>query len=371
MSPARVTTVIAELGVGGAEVVAVTVATAAARAGHDVTVASSPGSHVARLRVAQLRAAGVPHVPVPLVGRHPLGLARALARLRAGRRPDLVHAHNPKATLVARLALGPDVPLLTTLHGVSDAELPRAARLLRRASTRVAVVSPHLAEKLAGAGCPGDRIDVVRNAVAPLAPYSRTRARAELGIPADAVVCLCLARMVDQKRHDLLVRAWASLHTPAVLLLAGDGPNRPRVVRDVERSGLGGNVRLLGARSDVPRLVAASDLLVLPTDWEGLPISVLEAMAAGLPVVASRVDGLATELAGAVRFVEPGSAPDLATGLADLIGSPSLRADLAARGRVVAAERFGADAMVARYLDLYASLAGSRGGTLTRSGGPR
>ena len=117
----KVQTVIAELGAGGAEVVAVTLAAAAAAHGHDVTLASTPG-----YRVDQLRAAGVRHLPVPLAGRGPADLMRTLTRLRSGGRPDLVHAHNPKATLVARLAWGRRVPLLSTVHGVPATELRQA-----------------------------------------------------------------------------------------------------------------------------------------------------------------------------------------------------------------------------------------------------
>jgi glycosyltransferase involved in cell wall biosynthesis len=361
----RVQTVIAELGVGGAEVVAVTVAAHAAAAGHDVSLASTPG-----YRVPQLRAAGVAHVPLRMVGRNPVDLARTLTRLRATERPDLVHAHNPKATLVARLAHGRDVPLVSTLHGVPHAERATAARILRWASDRVVVVAPHLADQLVRAGFPADRIDVVPNAVDPLPSYDGELARAELGLPRDAVVGLCLARMVDQKRHDLLVEAWARLDKDAHLLLAGGGPTRRRVEAAVRAAGIADRVHVLGERPDVARLVAASDLLVLPTDWEGLPVSVLEAMAAGLPVVASGVGGL-VELADAVRLVEPGSLGALTAALRDVVGNPGLRADLATRGRVAAAERFGVDAMVARYSEIYADLAGTPVGRLTTTGAGR
>ena len=361
----KVQTVIAELGVGGAEVVAVTVAAHAAAAGHDVRLASTPG-----YRVARLEAAGVPHLAVPMVGRNPVDLARALGRLRATEVPDLVHAHNPKATLVARLAYGPDVPLLSTLHGVPRTQRGTAARILRWASDRVVVVAPHLADQLVRAGFPADRVDVVPNAVDPLPPYDGRLARAELGLPSDAVVGLCLARMVDQKRHDLLVEAWARVPGAGHLVLAGDGPNRRRIEAAVARAGLDGRVHLLGERPDVARLVAASDLLVLPSDWEGLPISVLEAMAAGLPVVATRVGGL-VGLADAVRLVEPDSVAALAAGLEEVVGNPRVRAGLAVRGRLVAAERFGVDAMVARYREIYADVAGVPAGRLTTTGASR
>jgi glycosyltransferase involved in cell wall biosynthesis len=361
----RVLTVISELGVGGAEVVAVTLATAAAADGHEVLVASGPGR-----RIEQLGPAGVQHLPVPLVGRSPVDLARTVGRLRSIGHVDLVHAHNPKATLLARLAVGREVPIVTTLHGVSAAERARAARILRWASDRVVAVSPYVGDRLVRDGFPAARIEVVNNAVPPLAPYPRVQARAELGLADDAVVGLCLARMVDQKRHDLLVEAWSWIGERGVLLLAGDGPRHDEVVAAVARRGLDRSVRLLGERSDVPRLLAASDFLILPTDWEGLPISVLEAFSAGLPVVASRVAGLDEHFAGAVRFVEPGSVASLVEGLDEVLGSPAVRSELAARGRL-AAERYGAAAMVARYREIYARLAGRPTGQLMGTGGIR
>lgn len=362
----RILTVIAELGVGGAEGVAVTLATAAAARGHDVSVASAPGH-----RVVQLREAGVPHIPLQTAGRNPIDLARSLRRLRSTERPDLVHAHNPKASLLGRLAFGRSVPVLTTLHGVSDAEFGHATRILRRASDRVVVVSLDLGRRLECHGFPASRIEVVTNSIVALPTYPRDRARTELGLAPTAVVGLCLARMVDQKRHDLLVDAWASVGGRAILLVGGDGPNRAKVAGAVARLGLTSSIQLLGERSDVPRLLAASDFLVLSSDWEGLPLSVLEALGAGLPVVASRVGGVGEHLTDAVRLVEPGSVAALATALGDVIGDASLRAELGSRARTVAVERLDADRMVAHYLDIYTRLAGSPGAPLTRVGGSR
>ncbi|MEV5000385.1 glycosyltransferase family 4 protein [Nocardioides sp. LML1-1-1.1] len=345
----RVLTVIAALGAGGAEAVAVELALAAAADGHEVRVASSPG-----FRVGRLREAGVEHVPLRLVGRRPTDLLASVRRLRALPAPDLVHAHNPKAALVARLAVGPRVPVLTTLHGVGATEAGHAARILRRTSDRVVVVSPHLREQLTRWGFPAERIEVVANTIEPLPSYPRPVARAELGLPADDPVALCLARMVDQKRHDLLVEAWAAARVPGTLLLAGSGPNESRTAAAVARHGVGAGVRLLGERTDVPRLLAASDVLVLPTRWEGLPISVLEAMGAGVPVVASRVSGVTEHFGSAARLVASDSVPELSTALEEVLGDPRLRDRMRTRGQEVLARDFGSERMVAAYRDLYA-----------------
>lgn len=350
----RILTVISELGVGGAEVVATTLATAMAEDGHESVLASTPG-----FRVDQLARSGVVHVPLQLAGRDPRGLLRSLARLRRLAAPDLVHAHNPKPAVLARLAFGHRAPIVATLHGVKEKDVRSAARLLRWSSDRVVVVSPHLAGSLTRRGYPADRVSIITNRIDPPAHYPRAQARRELGVAPDATVGLCLARMVDQKRHDLLIRAWAatSAPAPAVLLLAGDGPNRADVIGAIRHRGLGAAVRVLGDRTDVPRLLAASDFLVLPTDWEGLPLSILEAMSVGLPVVASAVPGVVEHVGAGVRLVPPGSAGALASALDEMLTQPSVRIALGDRGRALAADRFRSEPMIARYRDIYESAA--------------
>lgn len=361
----KVLTVIPELGVGGAEFVATALATATAAAGDDACVASRGG-----FRVEHLRAAGVEHLPLPLAGRRPVGLLRSVRRLRATGTPDLVHAHNPKAAALSRLAFGSRVPVLVTLHGVADDDLDRAVRILRWAADHVVAVSPHLEEQLLARGFPASRLEVVVNGVAPAPPRPRDQARAELGIPASATVVLCPARMVDQKRHDLLVKAWARQDPAALLLLAGGGPNERSIRQLVARHHLEDRVRLLGERRDMSRLLAASDLVVLATDWEGLPIAALEAMAAGVPVVASDVPGVRDELGPAARLVEPGSVPALAAGIAELLTLPAQRDLLVARGTALVRGRFGLEPMVDRYRDIHLRLTGSPARVPTIQGAP-
>lgn len=354
----RLLTVIPQMGAGGAEVVAGALALAAAREGHDSRLASAPGFRVAALE-------GVEHLPVPLDSRRPADLARAVRALRAvarDQRPDVVHAHNPKASLAARLALGPGVPLVTTMHGVPARNLAGATGLLRRTSDRVIAVSSYVAAQLEVYGFPGDRIDVVENAIEAPPHHDRAVARAELGLAPDAFVALCAARMVDQKRHDLLVEAWgrtARLTPTSVLLLAGDGPHRAAVEEAVAQHRLMDRVRLLGERTDVPRLLGASDVLVLPTEWEGLPISLLEAMMLGVPVVVSRVGGVVESLGSAVHLVEPGSAGALTAALDALATDLSGRRALGHRGRTLAEHRFAMEPMLARHREIHAQLAGS------------
>lgn len=351
----KLLTVIPVMGVGGAEAVAGALSADARARGHDVRLASSGG-----FRADAAAAAGVVRVDLPLEGRRVADLARSVRRLRAAvrtDRPDVVHAHNVKASVVARAAVGRAVPVLATLHGVPGSELPAAARILRHSADRVAAVSPFVAEQLAGHGFPAARITVVENTIAPLRRHPREAARERLGLAGGVPVVLCLARMVDQKRHDLLVGAWTRVPTDAVLLVAGDGPNRPAVEELVRRHRMTDRVRLLGDRTDVDWLLSAADLVVLPTDWEGLPISLLEAMGTGVPVLVSRVGGVVETLGEAVRLVEPGSVAALAEGLVELLGDSALRTALGRRGQELFASRYGAASMTDAYHDLYDELA--------------
>ncbi len=358
----RVLFAIAEMGVGGAEAVVESLATGLLADGHGVAVASAGG-----FRADRLAGLGAREVPAPMQGRHRADLARSVRALRRelrAQRPDVVHVHNVKAAAVVLVAgLGRRPPTLVTLHGVPDDEYRPAARILRRAADRLVAVSAHVGERIVAEGFPSARVRVIENAVPAPATHDRATARAELDVPVSAPLAVCLARLVDQKRHDLLIEAWRDLPADAVLLVAGDGPNRAAIAAQVEAAGLSGRVRLLGPRTDVDRLLAAADVSVLATDWEGLPISVLEALAAGVPVVASAVGGMAEALAGAACLVAPGSPSALADGLARVLADRAYREQLIGAGRAMVETRFSPRHMVAAYRAEYVALREQAGGT--------
>jgi glycosyltransferase involved in cell wall biosynthesis len=343
----RIVHVIAEMGSGGAEALVEDLARHRLGLGDAVTVASAGGR-----RAEALATEGARLVPVALHRRSAwkavLGAAGAARSLRG--QADVVHAHNVGAALVAHLAARwprRRPPLVVTVHGLPAADYPRAAGLLRRTADLVVAVSETEREKLVAGGLPSDRVRVVDNAVAQPAPYDRARARQELGLDPDVPVALWVARLAPPKRPDLLVEAWRAVPEPAVLLVAGGGP---LAVPEAER------VRVLGERSDVSRLLAAADVYCLASDSEGMPMAVLEAMSAGVPVVATGVGGLVAGCTGAARLVPPGDAGALAAALTELLASPSRRAELAAAGRERVAERFSVAAMRGAYDAVYAAL---------------
>ncbi len=342
----RVLHVIAEMGSGGAEALVEDLARHGVRRGDTVAVASAGGR-----RADALAAEGVRLVPLGLHRRSPARAVAGAARIAPAVRGryDVVHAHNVGAALVAHLATrwpGRRPPLVATVHGLPAGDYPRAAGLLRRTADLVVAVSDTERAQLVAGGLPAARVRVVDNGVPAPAAYDRALARTELGLPEDVPVAVWIGRLVPPKRPDLVVAAWRDVPEPAVLLVAGPGS----VDAGSDR------VRVLGERSDVARLLAAADAYVLASDSEGMPMAVLEAMSAGVPVVATAVGGLVDGCAGAARLVPPGDVGALAAALTSLLSSPGARAALAAAGRARVAERFSVDAMRAAYDTAYADL---------------
>ena len=186
------------------------------------------------------------------------------------------------------------------------------------------------------------KVDVIHNAVdwAHLTTTTPPAAmRAALGLPPDAVVFGIIARLTEQKGHRILFDALAE--HPALadvhVLLIGDGELRDDLRSRADAHGLGGRVHFLGARRDLGDLLAAVDVFVMPSFWEGLPLSMVLAMGAGLPVVATRVAGIPEVVTDEVTglLVPPGDATALGAALARLAGDAALRTTLgqAARDR--------------------------------------
>ncbi|WP_237047926.1 glycosyltransferase [Lentzea guizhouensis] len=235
-------------------------------------------------------------------------------------RPDVVLAHNVSASLTARIA-APRRPLVTVFHGVAEADVAGAVKVLRRVSDRVVAVADAAADRLREAGLAAEVIPT-RCSVGTL--RGPGLAAAALGTAPDVPVALCPARLEPQKRHDVLLDAWASVGGRAELWLAGDGSLRGQLEEQAAR--LDG-VRFLGTRTDVRDLLEAADVTVLTSDWEGMPIALLESLAAGRPVVASDVDGVREVLAGGGGVLVPRRSPaETAKALRALLSSPLARA---------------------------------------------
>jgi len=207
---------------------------------------------------------------------------------------------------------------------------------------------------------PGD-IVVVPNGIAGFEPGDGSRVRAELGIAAEAPVIASVGHLRSEKAFEVLVEAVAISREDnprLVALVAGEGPRLAALQELVARLGVEGAVRFLGARDDIPDLLAAADVAVCCSDFEGGPLSVMEYMEAGLPVVATRVGGLPELLDDGESglLVPPRDPGALSAAIARLLDEPGLRAEMGAEARRQRRERWGLDTWVARIEALYDEL---------------
>jgi len=226
---------------------------------------------------------------------------------------------------------------------------------------RAAAISQAVERCLVEGGVPASMIRVVPSAVEPelLFPQrSRDDVRAAEGLDAAVPCLLVAAALIRRKGIDVLLDALAHLardgSTPA-LWIAGKGPERASLERRVRGRSLENHVRFLGQRDDVPDLLGACDVFVLPSRAEGLGVAALEAMAAARPIVATAVGGLGEAVVHERTglLVPPENATALADAIARLLRDPGLCARLGAGGSARIAERYGADRMVEAYEDLY------------------
>ncbi len=180
--------------------------------------------------------------------------------------------------------------------------------------------------------------------------------------PDDGFVVLLVGRVDEVKGHDVAIDAFDDPSVPddIVLFVLGDGPLRPALEAGLASRGLGGQVRFLGFRSNIFDYIAHCDVLTMPSRHEGLPYTLLEAMALERPVLASRVGGLAEVLADGETavLVEQGKPAALREGLLRLYRDPALRARLGQQAGAERSRRYSLDAMARRYLDIYRSTTG-------------
>jgi glycosyltransferase involved in cell wall biosynthesis len=278
------------------------------------------------------------------------------------RQADIVHAHGVRAGVTTALARGrAGVPLVVTWHNLPLVAGARgqvwriAGRLLARRAAVSLVVSDDLGRQVRRWGGRDVRLAQVP---APHLQASRDAlsVRAELGAEQRPLV-LTVSRLGAQKGLPTLVAAAAALagREPLPLfVIAGDGPEHAELARLAAETGA--PVRLLGRRSDVADLLAAADLVVLPSVWEGSPLVAQEALAAGRPLVATGVGGVPGLVGDGAVLIPPADATALAAAIAQLLDQPDEARALASRGQARAATWPTAEEAAAAVLDVYASV---------------
>jgi glycosyltransferase involved in cell wall biosynthesis len=377
----RVAHVIESIGRGGAERLLVDIGRATDRSRFALrvyTLYEQPRTYAEALRVL-----GVQEECLNLRGKRdlPQGFNRLRALLlRDG--ADIVHTHLFGANLLGRLAarrLG--LPVFTSLHDADYEPVVRDGnpgltiwkQLLlqavdsltaRLSGTQIVAVSEYVAASTRKRlGLPSGSIRVIYNAIDtdiyhPRVREARPTVRSQLGLPADAQVVISIGRMTPQKNQGTLLEAVRLLEDRGVrafVLLAGDGPWRSRYEARAHELGIWARTRFLGDRADVPELLGAADILAFPSLHEGFGLALVEALACGLPVVASRLAPI-TEI---VRDGETGllvdarSAPELASALVTLLGDADRRSRMGTVGRRDAVSRFSLPVMVQRLEAMY------------------
>ena len=336
-----------------------------AAAGHEVVVAADPQGRLASA------AARVDIAVRPLRVRSAVDVAAARVLRRYAAAADVVHFHTSRAHALALFLPGAAARRVVTRRmDYPPRPRPYARALYNRCVDRVVAISGAIRAVLIDAGVQPSRISVIPSGVDPErfvgaeAHRMDTRAR-EWSAGAEDVVVLVVGALVRRKGHAVLLDAAARLARRGIgarYVFCGDGSARTELARQAEQLGLGttATVRFMGWRDDVPRLLAASDVVVLPSLHEGLGIAALEAMAAGRPVVASRTGGLAEVVIhdSTGWLVAPGDGGALADALEAAIRDPERRRRFGMAGRERVAGEFSMARMAARNEELYRCLVG-------------
>ena len=338
---------------------------------------------------------GVGVVRIDELGREISPLRDVIATLRLARlirreRPDILHTHTAKAGTVGRVAAllagrkGPPIVVHTfhghVLRGYFGPRRSLVFRLLERwlagRTTALIAVSPQVRDDLVALHvAPPERFVVIRLGIelderVAGAKDGRLESRRYLGIPTDRFAVGWIGRMTGVKRTDDVLVAFKRLReggVDACLCMVGDGPDRAQLERRAHELGIVKDTLFLGYQEDVAPFYAAFDALVLPSSNEGTPVSAIEALAAGRPVVATRVGGVpdVVEEGEDGFLVELGATDELADRLAQLARDPALRERMGAAGRQRVLPRYAVERLVDDVDRLYRSLL-SEGGARRR-----
>lgn len=348
---------------------------------YDVTLVTG---EVDRFNDAALEALDIPVIRIgafrrlPDIAQDPRLIA-SLARIFREGRYDIVHTHMSKAALAGAIAarmVRPRPKLVNTAHNLGSIALTgRVSRwaysqydrlLLGQLTDKVIVVSTAIHEKVRGLGIvPDHKLHAIQNGIVTSRFAERgpgaDAVRAEFGIGPDDVMIVALARLVWFKGVDMLVDAMEILsrtHPNAKAVVCGDGVLREKLELRARSKGVERQILFAGVRRDIPDMLSAADIFALPSVSEGLPIAILEAMAAGLPLVCTAVDGIPeVVLDGKVGLLSRPRDPEtFASNLARLIDDPAMRRRMgdAARDRVNAA--FTAERMARQTSAIYQEL---------------
>jgi glycosyltransferase involved in cell wall biosynthesis len=384
--PTKILRVIARLNMGGPALHVAYLTAGLRERGYDTTLVAGTLARGEDSMAFVAEGLDVDVVSIPQLGREispvrDLAATLRLAALIRRERPQILHTHTAKAGTVGRVAAllaGRARPpiVVHTFHGhvlygyfgpLRSRFFRWLERWLARHTTVLVAVSPQVRDDLVALGvAPPEKFVVVRLGIelgerVGAGTNGRAETRRYLGIPPDRFAVGWVGRMTAVKRTDDVLDGFKRLlerGVGATLCLVGDGPDRPALERRAHELGIMRQTLFLGYQEDVGPLYAAFDALVLPSGNEGTPVSVIEALAAGTPVVATRVGGVPDVVRdGEDGFlVEPGASDELAQRLAQLAGDPDLRQRFGASGRARVLPRYAVDRLVDDVDRLYRAL---------------
>jgi glycosyltransferase involved in cell wall biosynthesis len=382
----KVLRVIARLNMGGPALHVAYLTAGLAKRGYDTTLVAGSLARGEDSMAFVADGLDIDVVRIDELGREisPLRDLRAtfqLARLIRRERPQILHTHTAKAGTVGRVAAllaGSRRPpiIVHTFHGhvlrgyfgpVRSWFFRILERRLAAGTTALIAVSPQVRDDLVSLGvAPSDRFVVVRLGIeleqrVASEQNGRAESRRYLGIPADRFAVGWIGRMTAVKRTDDVLVAFKRLRdegVDAVLCMVGDGPDRVQLERRAHELGVIRDTLFLGYQEDVAPFYSAFDALVLPSSNEGTPVSAIEALAAGRPVVATRVGGIPDVVRNGEDgfLVETGDTVELAARLAQLARDPELRDRMGQQGRERVLPRYAVDRLVDDVDRLYRSL---------------
>ena len=355
--------VVAPASIGGLERVVQALAKGQHSSGHDVRVLAihADGPEVAARFLQPLEDAGIAVHEAHMPGRAYLRERRLVADICRRHRPDIVHTHGYRPDVVdAGVARSLGRATVSTVHGFTGGGFRNRCyeqlqlRALRHLDAVVAVSRP-LRRRLHESGIAEDRLHEVRNAWDGCAFMSRAEARHELGVGPDAFAAAWVGRLSREKGPDLLIDALTHLRdVPIRVVVFGDGPQGPALLEQARASGVAKRIDWRGAIPGAARLLRAFDAFVLSSRTEGTPIALLEAMAAGVPAVATHVGGVPDVVSPAEAELVPGESPiAIANGLRAIYRDGPFAAAKARAARERLCREFRMEPWIERYDEVY------------------
>jgi glycosyltransferase involved in cell wall biosynthesis len=331
--------------------------------GIENVLACPTASEIAKVAAPYVRALH----PMVMGGDLDLGLVSRLRRLIEQTRPDVVHLHSRRGAdvlggLAARLAR--PIPRVVLSRRVDNPEPRLWVRVKYRLYDKVITISEGIRRVLLEEGLPPEKVVCVPSAVdhqAFEAECDREWYHQEFDIPPGSCVIGVIAQLIERKGHRYLIEALPPVfakHPDVRVLIFGKGPMEAAIRSQITAAGLEEHVRLVGFRADLARVLPCVQMLVHPALMEGLGVALLEAAAAGLPIIATRAGGMPEIVRDGENglLTPPGDVQALVKALEAMLGDPQRSRRMGRRGREIVAEQFSIDAMVDGNLAVYRSL---------------